>query len=121
MSGFKHNSSRFNNSRDSGDAENRERSQNNYSKKADSRPTKGKSKFTRLGSLTVPKTMDEELRKMIVNELRGSEVRLTLKVFPPRGVETVNLRRNDVVSISFKVFDDEPAFVVGTASIPNND
>lgn len=82
---------------------------------------KGKSNFTRIGSLTIPKSVDKSLRREIMNNLRDSDIKLNIKVFPPKGVDSIQLDRDDLIVISFRTFEDTPDFVVGNAMIPNND
>lgn len=81
----------------------------------------GKYAFSRIGSLTVPKKVPDEVYDWIVDNLRGNEeVRLALKIYPPKGVQSVTLNRDDLVVLSFKVSDKDKDFVMGHASIPND-
>lgn len=132
MSGFKRNSSRFggngggsNNDRGNGGGERQERSNDRGSDRGSNRGSGNgggkKYAFTRLGSLTVPKSADDDLKNMILDELKDSEVRLNLTIYPPKGIESINLKRGDIICISFKTGDKDPEFVVGNASVPNND
>lgn len=127
MSGFKRNSSRFGGSGGQGGGSNdrgSDRGNSGGGNRGGSSGGRGGDKkyaFTRLGSLTVPKSADDDLRDMILGELKGSEIRLNLTVYPPKGVESVNLKRGDIICISFKTGDKDPDFVVGSASVPNND
>jgi hypothetical protein len=80
-----------------------------------------KYKFTRIGSMTVPKTISDELRDMILSELRGSDIKLNVKIYPPKNVESVTLNRDDILVLSFGVNDQDKDFVVGHALIPNGE
>lgn len=128
MSGFKRNSSRFSGNSGGGSNggnnrnESREASDSGQNRRSGgSKGSNPKFKFTRLGSITVPKSSDDEIHDMIHNELKGSDVRLKLTIYPPKGVESVTLNRNDIIVITFKPGDKDPEFVVGNASLPNND
>lgn len=123
MTAFKRNSSRFGGGNSGGSGE----SQNKGGSKFGGGNKGGgdrKYAFTRIGSMSVPKSLaekDRDLADTIQSELRDSEIRLNLQIYPPKGVESVTLNRGDIVSLSFKVSEKDRDFVIGHASIPNND
>lgn len=126
MSGFKRNSSRFGGGNSEGSSSGRSTGGSKFGGKSGGSSGGGKKyPFTRIGSLTVPKSLaekDEQFADSIKNELRGSDIRLNLQIYPPKGVEEVRLKRGDIVSISFNVNDKyDKEFVLGHASIANND
>lgn len=128
MTAFKRNSSRFSRGSEGGS--------NEGGSTSGSKSSSGGSKFganrgggdkkyafTRIGSMSVPKSLrekDGELADTIESELRDSEIRLNLQIYPPKGVESVTLNRGDIVSLTFKVSEKDKDFVLGHASIPNN-
>jgi len=75
--------------------------------------------FQRIGSLTVPKTTDDELRGMILEDLRGSDVKLNCQIYLPKGSNSVTLKQGDRIMVSFKVSDKDKDFVVGHVLSPN--
>jgi len=124
MSGFKRNSSRFSkggstesSSRDSGSSR-ASSSRGGYegSNGASAKPRN----FTRLGSLTVPKSVDEGLKDMILGELRGSDIKLNCQIYLPKGAQSVTLKTGDRLLITFQTNEKDKDFVVGHVLLPNN-
>lgn len=122
MSNFKRNSSRFSKNESSGSSNS---SKDNGGSRSSSRggSDRGSSrqyKFTRLGSLTVPKSTDDDLKGMILDELRGSDIKLNCQIYLPKGASSVTLNSGDRLFISFQVNDKDKDFVVGHVLLPNN-
>ena len=134
MSNFKRNSSSFNRGGSSGgsnrssggngggyssrNSRDNDRGGNNSSRGGN---RGGDNKFTRLGNLTVPKSVDDDTRDAIMNDLRGNEqIKLASKVYLPKGVEEIVLRNGDMLLINFRVNERDKDFVVGGISKAND-
>lgn len=125
--GFKRNSSRFgrgnseergssskSNSRDDrgGDREEREERPSRSGGRGRS-SGKGGAKFTRLGNFTLPKSASGDMEDA-AESLRESGLRLSLQIYPPKGVNSVTLNRGDRLYASFETNDKDPDFAYGT-------
>jgi hypothetical protein len=77
--------------------------------------------FTRIGSITVPKSVGDDVHDFIMQELRGNrDVRFNVQVYLPKGAESLTLANKDNLVISFGVSDKDKDFVVGHLLLPNN-
>jgi hypothetical protein len=131
MSNFKRNSSSFNRGGSSGGSNPPARTGGNNgggytSRNSRDRDSRGESggggyKFTRLGNLTIPKSVDDDTRDAIMNDLRGNEaIKLSSKIYLPKGVEEIVLRNGDMLLINFRVNERDKDFVVGGISKAND-
>lgn len=75
--------------------------------------------FTRVASLTVPKSAPDDMAEYVHAELRGSEIRLNAQVYLGKGDNELTLKNGDMLLISFKVSDKDKDFVVGNVSVKN--
>lgn len=75
--------------------------------------------FTRIASLTVPKSAPDDMAEYIHEELRGSEIRMNAQVYLGKGDNELTLKNGDMLLISFKVSDKDKDFVVGNISVKN--
>lgn len=140
MGDFKRNSSRF--SRGGGSSEGGSRGSSNgggsrsggYSRGGDNKGSGGgyqrssggnngggdkKYPFTRVASLTVPKSAPDDMAEYVHAELKGSEIRLNAQVYLGKGDNELTLKNGDMLLISFKVSDKDKDFVVGNVSVKN--
>ena len=138
MSDFKRNSSRF--SRGGGDSENGSersgggRSFNRGGKREESNNrggnggrsggrgnngSKGDFPFTRIASLTIPKSASDDMAEYVEQELKGSEIRLNAQVYLGKGDNELTLKTGDMLLVSFKTSDKDKDFVVGNVSVKN--
>jgi hypothetical protein len=130
MSDFKRSSSRF--SRGSGsNGDSAQRTEGGASRgsfrsggRSESRPSSGGSKtqgdfpFTRIGSLTVPKSASDEMADAAF-ELRGSDLKLNCQIYLGKGDEALTLKTGDFLILSFKVSEKDKEFVLGHVSVKN--
>lgn len=94
------------------------------SERGSSRSSGGTSKayaFTRIGSITVPRSVSDDAHDFIMESLRGNrDVRMNVQVYLPKGAESLTLANKDNLVISFGVSDKDKDFVVGHLLLPNN-
>ena len=80
----------------------------------------GDFKFTKLGSITVAKSVDDATYQDVMEGLRGNDkIKLTTKVYLPKGVEEIAIRTGDLLLIDFRVTEKDKEFVIGKLSIAN--
>ena len=82
---------------------------------------KGDYKFSRIGSLTVAGSTQDEYGEDIVDKLKGENYKLWLKVYLPEGSDTVTLKHEEMLLISIGEVKKAPDFVVGTVSVENQE
>jgi hypothetical protein len=136
MGDFKRNSSRFNRGGDGGSSGgsrsgggngggrsggySRGNSGGNSRSGGDNGGGEKKYPFTRVASLTVPKSASDDMNDYVHAELKGSEIRLNAQVYLGKGDNELRLKNGDMLLISFKVSDKDKDFVVGNVSIKND-
>lgn len=136
--GFKRNSSRFGRGNDEGRSSSKSNSREDRDSRGDDREErssrggrdrdrggrssgKGGAKFTRLGNFTLPKKASDDDEDAAIS-LRDSGLKLTLQIYPPKGVNSVTLNRGDRLFASFETNDKDPDFAYGTLFlVPEND
>lgn len=88
---------------------------------AASQGSNGKSSFQKIGGLSVSKKTTEKLGDEIKKDLRESGVQLWLSVYPPKGYDTITLKKGDKVLLSLGDVKGKDGkvipWVVGNASI----
>lgn len=75
--------------------------------------------FSRVASMTVPKSASDDTAEFVMNDLRGSDLSLTAKVYLGKGDNELTLKNGDMLLISFKTNDKDKDFVVGHVSVKN--
>lgn len=133
MGDFKRNSSRFNRGGSEGSSNNQRGStggnrsapqksegSGGYQRRSGSSAGGGKDfPFTRIASLTVPKSAPDDMADYVHAELRGSEIRLNAQVYLGKGDNELTLKSGDMLLLSFKVSEKDKDFVVGSISVKN--
>lgn len=79
--------------------------------------------FTRIGSMYPAKSYVEnsENADELMDDLRDDKAKLWLKVRLPKGVNSVNFKDDDRILLSFQHLEDGPEWVLGSASMENED
>lgn len=120
MGDFKRNSSRFSRggsssegSRSSNDSRGSYPNQSRGSGNGKSFP------FTRIASVSVPKSASDDARDFVNKELRDSGLKVTAKVYLGKGDNELNLKNGDLLLIDFATTEKDPEFVVGHISVKN--
>jgi len=75
--------------------------------------------FSRIGSLTVPKSVNDELANVIKQDLKGSEIKLNCKIYLPKETESLTLRSGDTLLVSFQTNENDKDFVIGHLLLKN--
>src|SRR5690606_3836583 len=68
--------------------------------------------FTRVASLTIPKSAPDDMADYIHDELKGSEIRLNAQIYLGKGDNELTLKNGDMLLVSFKVSEKDKEFVV---------
>ena len=61
--------------------------------------SKGNSDAVKVGDISISDKMANDIGLEAVDELRSSKIGLYVKVFPPKGVDEITLRRGDFLNI----------------------
>ncbi len=75
--------------------------------------------FTRIASLSMPKSASDDARAYAESELKNSELTMTAKVYLGKGDNELTLKNGDQLLIQFKTTQKDPEFVLGHISVKN--
>lgn len=79
----------------------------------------GEFPFSRIASITIPKSAGNDVKDFVDNELKNSNLTLNAKIYLGKGDNELTLRNGDTLLIQFKNGDKDKDFVVGRVSVKN--